>query len=225
MKQAERMKLAGKSQVLLWLSAEAKQRLERLAAARATTQVSIVESALLALEESPEEEPSSPVSVSVPGGELAEQITRELAELNRRVSLLENGARTALNGAGINATAEPLSYPSLEENGARTADSGAVVALESRADILAVSNEDTDLVKENPDLAALIASIPKAELVSGGNEQRNRRILELHLEGMGTTQISRVLIDEGIPNSKEASVTWFLKKNQITPNKINRRSK
>lgn len=215
--QRERLKERGMTQVSVWLPDSTVERMKALALARDLSLPKLIESALLALEQSPDE----PSPVSVPGTDALANMRAALAELHRRVSLLESTAKTAPGGA----RSDVASTPYLEENPAEKADSAAVVALESRADISAVPNEAVGVATEKPDLAALIDSIPKADFVSGGNEQRNRRILELHVEGKGISQISRVLLDEGVPNSRASSVEYFFKKNHIAPNKPGRWSK
>lgn len=80
--QAERMKAAGRMQVLLWLSAEAKQRLERLAVAHDLTQVGVVEAALLAFEAAPHEQRPA-------GDETSAQIDMALRSVIDRIEALE----------------------------------------------------------------------------------------------------------------------------------------
>ena len=80
--QSERMKAAGRLQVLLWLSAESKQRLERLAVAHDLTQVGVVEAALLAFEAVPHEQRPA-------GGETSAQIDMAMRSVIDRVEALE----------------------------------------------------------------------------------------------------------------------------------------
>ena len=76
MTQAERMRAAGKQQVLLWLSAESKARLEQLARERVQSPVAIVEQALMVLEGS---------QTAAPG----QSINDQLNILESRCSALE----------------------------------------------------------------------------------------------------------------------------------------
>ena len=74
------------------------------------------------------------------------------------------------------------------------------------------------------ELAALIAAIPESEFTSL-NSDRNRKIIELHTQGMGTNAISRQLAGCGITNSAEPSISYFLKKHRIPANKPGRADK
>lgn len=88
MKQAERMKAAGKQQVLLWLSIEAKARLERLALSRVQTQVAVVEAALLALEGGPAADPGEGISAQL------DSLERRFSALEATIKELTNERRT-----------------------------------------------------------------------------------------------------------------------------------
>ena len=110
--QAERMKAAGKQQVLLWLSTDAKQRLERLAVARATTQVSIVETALLALETAQPDlyEGASPAPDTSGFHDLADELWSRVDRLEHRIEAVSRpGADLDVLVARLNSVHASLS--------------------------------------------------------------------------------------------------------------------
>ena len=159
-----------------------------------------------------------------------------IAELRCRVRTLET-AKPVQNGDSGADMPEPLSEPSLEDNGAVAADSVAVVASESPADITVSestparscetkADEAVLTDSDNATLETLIASIPREDFVARGNAKRNRRILELHLEGDCINQICIKLKDEKIDNSGYGSVENFLVNTaKVEPNRVNRPQK
>lgn len=153
-------------------------------------------------------------------------LSQELTDLRSRVSTLEFAY--AISGA---VEPEPASIPHLDTKPTEIAADSAVVAIAESTDITVSETstpssceteaDETVLADDKPDMEALMASIPEKEF-TGVNGKRNRRIIELHCEKLGTSQISKALIAENIINSGEGSVQYFLKKVNIEPNHVGR---
>lgn len=158
---------------------------------------------------------------------LTDSCTQLLEELQDRVIRLEcNPALTAHRPISGVVSEKPIVNPSPEPEPPKIAVSvAAVPGSESPAQSTDIPDSGLTLSSSsepNPAdnvLAALIAAIPEAEFV-GLNGERNRKIIELHQKGLGTTQISKALVNANIANSKENSVKYFLGKHGITPNRV-----
>jgi hypothetical protein len=134
------------------------------------------------------------------------------------------GRLSALESRRQPSLPQSLPLPTPEPEPAKIAVSVAVAAVPgaqstdvSDTGLTASSSSETNPADNV--LAALLATIPEAEF-TGPNGERNRRIVELHQKGLGTTQISKALVNANIANNKENSVKYFLEKHGIKPNRV-----
>ena len=201
--QAERMKAAGRLQVLLWLSAEAKQRLERLAVAHDLTQVSVVEAALLAFEAVPHEQRPA-------GCETSAQIDMALRSVIGRVDALEKAL------AALTVEAAPVYQSNMEapEIGSCAAveplaEAGTLEAAET-VDGGMVESEETDGMENEavPSPPPILPNQPLTvkglidEMVAGGERSPTRIANALNDAGFRTQTKTR--FERSNPQIKKA---------------------
>ena len=211
--QSVRDKMRGdqKKQLNVWVPKATATRLKLLSQRTGKAYPGLIADALQALESSLSGEPAEPEPSP------AQPVTSNLSELLPRLAALESRL-TALEVQGI-------VTPSPEPNPAEMAVSVAVAASAPGSELSV-----DDLQDQKPagvvstELTALIAAIPESEFTSL-NSDRNRKIIELHTQGMGTNAISRQLAGCGITNSAEPSISYFLKKHRIPANKPGRADK
>ena len=244
--QRERLKERGLVQISIWLTQDAADKLKQISEQRGISATKAVESAILAYDESILEQYSHSSSIPIDSilerlatlesrqdaradGDvdvLADRLTRQSAEIGAALAEIKQRL-LALEKAQITPSSEAVPNPSSELKPAEiaaTAVEDMPLFQESDNERVAAESETVAPGTESPDtktdLDALVAAIPKTEFI-GDNAARNRRILELHQAGLGSTQIAKAVTSE-IKQCSQSSVDNFLKKNGIQPNKVGR---
>ena len=228
----DKMREDQKQQFNVWLPKATAAHLKLLSKRTGLAYPALITDALQALENALSGEPAEPEPApSAADNELLQRLAALEASSSAwvpaheqhdfQIDLLRHwqkdfeGRLSALESRLTAQSPEPLPIPSPELNPAEIAVSVAVAAVFGEAS-LAQSIAPSAV---SPELAALIAAIPETEF-TGINSERNRKIIELHTQGLGTTQISKALVNANIANSKENSVKYFLEKHGITPNRV-----
>ena len=204
--QSVRDKMRGdqKKQLNVWLTKATATHLKLLSTRTGKAYPALITDALQALERSLSGEPAE-LEPSPPA-------TGNWSEILTRLTALES----CLAASGAQSLITPSPGPEAAEMAVSVAVAASAPGSELSVD---------DLQDQKPagvvstELTALIAAIPESEF-TGLNADRNRKIIELHTQGLGTSQISKALVNANIANSKENSVRYFLEKQHITPNRV-----
>ena len=81
----------------------------------------------------------------------------------------------------------------------------------------AMGKQGSDLLSDSDRELMALGNVDPADLLNKKNGVRNRRILEMHRDGMNPGAIAAVLEADGLPRSGRGCVEPFLKKCGITP--------